>query len=155
MRDAGFLVGEFETPLLQEMCHERSDFSTKKFLRRAGDNEVIRIADQRDLVSPLLPARRVEALRQERLQSIESPIRQRGRADASLRSAARWGDEYVFFHESRLQPLLEDDRVHGDVGQQPIVTDPVEAGLDIAFENPRGTVVVAQDLIALIERISA
>ena len=45
MRDAGFLVGEFETPLLQEVRHERLDFIGEKFLRRARDNEVIRIAD--------------------------------------------------------------------------------------------------------------
>jgi hypothetical protein len=25
MRDPGLLVGEFETPLLQELCHERFD----------------------------------------------------------------------------------------------------------------------------------
>src|SRR6266516_4595045 len=31
--DSGFLVGEFETPLLQEVCHERLDFCTQELLR--------------------------------------------------------------------------------------------------------------------------
>src|ERR1700730_2908541 len=62
MRDVGFLVGEFETPLLQEMCHERLYFVTELLLRRARDNEVIRIADQMDLVPVPLSARGAEAL---------------------------------------------------------------------------------------------
>ena len=95
-----------------------------------------------------------KAPRQQRFQAIESPIRQRGRTDTSLRSAGRGGDEDVLFHESRLQPFLENDLVHGDVGQHPVVADPIEAGLDIAFENPRSGVVVAQDLVALIQRVS-
>ena len=67
MRDSGFLVGEFETPLLQEVCHERLDFITEKFLRFAGDNEVIRIADQMDLAAVSLRAGCAEAPRQQRL----------------------------------------------------------------------------------------
>ena len=39
MRDPGFLVGEFETPLGQELCHERLDFILKEDLGRAGDDE--------------------------------------------------------------------------------------------------------------------
>src|SRR6516162_6125126 len=85
MRDVGFLVGEFKTPLLQEMCHERSYFVTEKFLRRAGNDEVIRIADQVDLIPFTLPARSAKALVQQRFQSIQSPIRQSWGANPSLR----------------------------------------------------------------------
>ena len=46
MRDAGFLVGEFKTPLGQEMFHERLDFILKQKPRCAGNDEVIRITDQ-------------------------------------------------------------------------------------------------------------
>src|SRR5579871_1311590 len=42
LRDAGLLVGEFKTPLGQEVCHERSGFVTPKFLRGARNDEVIR-----------------------------------------------------------------------------------------------------------------
>ena len=51
MRDPGLLVGEFETPLLQEVFHERLDFTVQEDLRCARDDEVIRIADQMDLAS--------------------------------------------------------------------------------------------------------
>src|SRR5262249_4689158 len=43
MRDSGLLVGEFETPLGQELLHERLDFIRKENPGRAGDDEVIRI----------------------------------------------------------------------------------------------------------------
>src|SRR5450755_1157658 len=39
MRDPGLLVGEFETPLLQELFHERFDSIFEENLRRARDNE--------------------------------------------------------------------------------------------------------------------
>ena len=52
MRDLGFLVGELQTAFLQEVSHERLNLVTKKFLRDARDQEVIRIADQVDFVAP-------------------------------------------------------------------------------------------------------
>jgi hypothetical protein len=65
----------------------------------------------------------------------------------------RGGDEDVFFHEASLQPLLQNDPVHGCVGQQPVVADPIEAAFDIALQDPGGAVVVAQDLVTLIQGI--
>jgi hypothetical protein len=78
MRDPGLLVREFEPSFFQEMGHERLDLITKKFLRCACDQEVIRIADQVDLELPLLTRRGGEVFRQQPLQSIQGPIRQRG-----------------------------------------------------------------------------
>jgi hypothetical protein len=78
MGDPGLLVGELEPSFLQEVSHERLDLITKKFLRCAGDQEVIRIADQVDFVHPLLFWRPGEVIRQEPLQSIQGPIRQGG-----------------------------------------------------------------------------
>src|SRR5262245_11663680 len=77
MRDAGFLVGEFETPLLQEVCHERLYFVTQKFLRGARKDEVIRIAHQVDFVPCPLRPRGAEAFVQQRFQSIQGGVRQR------------------------------------------------------------------------------
>jgi len=78
MRDLGLLVGEFEPSFLHEVSHERLDLITKEPLRCAGDQEVIRIADQVDFVPPLLLWRLGEAFRQELLQSIQGPVRQGG-----------------------------------------------------------------------------
>src|SRR6478609_8310006 len=39
VRDAGLLVGEFETPLLQELFHERLHFVAQHKPRRARNNE--------------------------------------------------------------------------------------------------------------------
>src|SRR5262249_3009422 len=44
MRDSGFLVGEFKTPLVKELLHERLDFVFQKEPRTAGDDKVIRIS---------------------------------------------------------------------------------------------------------------
>ena len=35
-----------------------------------------------------------------------------------------------------MQPLAQDDLVHRDVVQQPVMADVVEAASDVAFENP-------------------
>ena len=48
MREVGFLVGESKTPLGQEVFHERLDFMTQERRGGAGDNEVLRIANQVD-----------------------------------------------------------------------------------------------------------
>ena len=75
MRDPGLLVGELEPSFFQEVSHENLDLITKESLRCAGDQEVIRIADQVDFVHPLLFERLGEVFRQEPLQSIQGPIR--------------------------------------------------------------------------------
>ena len=86
-------MGEFKTPLLQEVSHERLDFVTEQFLRGAGDDEIIRIADQVDLVLLPLPARTAEAFVQQLFQSVQGPVRQRGGDDTALRAPSRGGEE--------------------------------------------------------------
>src|SRR5262245_27906737 len=102
MRDAGFLVGEFETPLLQEVCHERLHFVTQKFLRGARNDEVIRIADQVDFVPCALWPGGTEAFPEQRFQSVQGRIRQGGRSNSPLRCSFRGGEEDVFFQVSSL-----------------------------------------------------
>ena len=67
MRDLGFLVRELEPSFFQEMGHERLDLITEKCLRRACDQEVIRIADQVDFGLPLSLRRVREVFRQQPL----------------------------------------------------------------------------------------
>src|SRR5215470_13811570 len=105
MRDPGLLVGEFETPLYQEMLHERLDFIFKEDLGRARDDEVIRIADQVDLALLASAARRAEARFEQPLQSIQSPIRQYRRYYPPLRCSFRGGEQDVLLQITRLQPL--------------------------------------------------
>src|ERR1019366_9551973 len=99
MRDLGFLVGEFQTAFLQEVSHERLDLVTKKILRDARDQEVIRITDQVDFILPWSFWRLGEAFRQEPLQSIQGPIRQGGRNDPALRCSVRGGEPGVLLQE--------------------------------------------------------
>jgi hypothetical protein len=153
VRDAGFLVGEFKTPLRHEVSPERLHFVPAKFLRGAGDHEVIRRADPVDLVLLLLAACTAATLRQLPFPSIPSPVRQRGGDEAAWRAPRRRGAEGVLFQGTRWQPLPEDDLVPWRVGQQPGLADPIEAGAKSAFEHPRGTVVVAQELRTWIQRI--
>jgi hypothetical protein len=46
-------------------------------------------------------------------------------------------------------PVMMDDLVRGDVGQQPVVADPVVARLDIPFENPGGPVRALEQIVTL------
>src|SRR5271167_3647514 len=85
MRDPGLLVGEFETPLLQELFHERFDSIFEENLRRACDNEVIRITNQVNLTLPVPAPRNSKAFRQQPLQSIQGSVRQGGRNNTALR----------------------------------------------------------------------
>src|SRR5712692_7239386 len=78
-----------------------------------------------------------------------------GGNDPSLGSARLRLMEDVLVHVSRLQPLPEDGFVHGDVGQEPVVADLVEAGFDVPFEDPCRRVPVGQHGVALLDRVGA
>src|SRR5262249_3027796 len=52
-----------------------------------------------------------------------------------------------------LQPLPEDDLVHGDMRQEPVVADSVEAALDVALQDPGRAVVFPQDLMTMIQGV--
>ena len=56
-----------------------------------------------------------------------------GRDNSTLWGSIRGFVEEVFIHISGFQPLLENDSVHEDVSQEPIVRNSVEIGLDVAF----------------------
>src|SRR5262245_34594164 len=107
MRDAVFLMGDFETPLLQEVCHERLHFIAEKFLRRAGNNEVIRIADQVDLVPAMLRPGGAEALVQQSFQPIQGPICQRGGENPAMRGPFRGGEEDGLIQETASEALSQ------------------------------------------------
>src|SRR6516162_3387469 len=76
------------------------------------------------------------------------------RERTALGSPVRRFVKNVFFHVPRFQPLLENDSVHRDVSQQPIVLNLVETGLDVALQDPL-RVCVSQCKKALDHRISA
>src|ERR1700722_18323255 len=73
---------------------------------------------------------------QELLQSIQRTVRERWGNNSTLWSPICRFVEDVLIHISGFQPLLENDSVHGDVSQKPIVGDSVETGLDVALKNP-------------------
>ena len=66
--------------------------------------------------------------------------------NTALRRPFRGSEEDVFFQEASLQPLPENDPVHGNVGHEPAMGDPIEAGFNVAFEHPGGAMVVAQEV---------
>ena len=94
-----------------------------------------------------------EALPEQRFQSLQGPVRQHRGDDAALRAPLGRGEEDVLFQITSAQPLPEDDLVHGGVGHQPVMTDPIKASADIALEDPGGAVVLPQDLVTLIQGV--
>jgi len=52
------------------------------------------------------------------------------------------------------QPFLQYLLVHRDVVQEPLVADPIEARLDIAFEYPLGRAFSAQRPEGLVDGVS-
>ena len=60
-------------------------------------------------------------------QSVQRHVRQDWRNNATLRCAFICRVETTVFHVSGLQPLLENGFVHGDMGKQPVMRNPVEA----------------------------
>src|SRR5437762_1204812 len=103
-------------------------------------------------------AGRAETLTQQPLQSIQGSVRQSGRNDASLRRPFRGGEQGVLLQITCLQPFPKYFSVHENVIQQPAVTDAIEAGLDIALEDPIGTTGIStvwptKDLVALVQGV--
>jgi hypothetical protein len=48
---------------------------------------------------------------------------------------------------------VEDRLVHGDVGFQPLMINPIKARANVAFEYPAGAASLAQNLKTLFQRI--
>ena len=60
----------------------------------------------------------------------------RGSDDTALRRALLRGVEDVLLHVPGFQPFPQDGLVHRDMGEQPVVADRVEAGRDVALQDP-------------------
>ena len=58
---------------------------------------------------------------QESFKSIQRAVSERGRDNSTLWGPVRRIVKDVFFHVPGFQPLLENDSVHRDVSQKPIV----------------------------------
>lgn len=64
-----------------------------------------------------------------------------GRGDNSpLRGPFRGGEQDLLLQVTGFQPSAQDAFVHEDVIEQPAMVDTIEAGSDVAFEDPIGTV---------------
>ena len=58
------------------------------------------------------------------------------------------------FHKSTPQPFLEDLTVHRNILHEPIVIDPIEAGMNVCIKDPHGRMDIAQRVKALLNCIS-
>ena len=66
----------------------------------------------------------------------ESEVGQCRRDDATLRGAViRRPPEIDFRPEPRIQPCPKNRAVHGHLGQEPVMADPVEAREDVALQD--------------------
>ena len=155
MRDAGFLWRELQAPFAQKLLDEGTDFLFQHVLGRAGDDEVIRIPNEVDFGIDGSPRDRlpVEGLVEEFFQSIQNQVRQRGRDDAALRRARLGGEQGSIFDVASTQPFLKHRRIRGDVLEHPVVTDVIEATLDVAFQHPLRRRALAQCFEALLNGV--
>ena len=158
MGDACLVGGERQPSFLQEPLHQGANFTFQQLLRVAGDDEVVRIANEIDLGRPdfagfpLLPW---EVFGQQRFQSVQRQVRQRGRDDAALRRARLRGEQGSIFDVTGFQPFLEHKLVHGDMFEHPIMADVVEAAFDVAFQHPLRRTAPAQRVKTLLERVGS
>src|SRR5262249_12716724 len=83
----------------------------------------------------------------------QSSVRQDGGDDAALRCAFRGVEPDAFFQETRLEPRAQDALVHGNVLEQPGMTDAVEAGGNIPFQDPSWSMWVAKEEMTLLDGI--
>jgi hypothetical protein len=136
MREAGLGRRAFSAPLPEEMFDHRFDFRGEQCRGPARDDEVIRLADQMDLVPTLERFGGRKVLREPSLQSVTREVCQR-RGDAlPLRRSHRGRIPWGLCHIARLQPLPEHGLLHRDIGQQPRMADLVKTRFDVAFEHP-------------------
>ena len=79
------------------------------------------------------------AFAQQAFEAVEGQVGKDGRASGHLAACpCSVGWRGVRSRYPALQPLLEDGSCPWDVGQQPGVADAVEAGFDVAFQDPLG-----------------
>jgi len=125
VRDDRLRRREFKTSFLQELLDEGFDFSFQQFSRFTGDDEVIRITDE--IYTRFVTSKGLETFTcgefflQEPFQSVQRTVGERGRDDSALGSPVHRFVKDVFFHVPGFQPLLENDSIHRDMSQKPVV----------------------------------
>ncbi len=159
MGDDRLFRREFKPSFLQKLFNEGFDLSFQYFLRFAGDDEVVCVSDEihrSGFTSERLETFLLrELLLQEPLKPVQRAICERWRNNSALWSSFRRFVKNVFIHIPGFQPLLENGSIHGDVSQKPIVGNFVEAGFDIALQNPLRARCGSQRYKALCNRIGA
>ncbi len=145
VRDAGFLWRELQAPVAQKLLDQWLDFIFQHVLGRAGDDEVIRITNEvyLGIEDASLDALHTEALFQERFQSVQCQVGQRGRDNPALWRACLGGKQGSIFHEARLEPLAQHDLVSGNMPEHPFVIDVIKTSTNVAFQHPLGMGVTA------------
>lgn len=115
------------------MFDHRFDFRGEPFRCPARADEVIRLADQMDLVPTLERFGGRQVLRSHALQSVKREVCQHRGEAPPVRRSHRGRIPLVLCHRARLQPLPEHGLLHRDMGQQPRLADLVNTRVDVAF----------------------
>ena len=139
MRDGRLLWRESQTTVAQETFHKRPDLLFKDLFRDRCNDEVVAIPDEMNLGETMHRMRWTflwETFPQLTLQPIQGHVRQHRRDDTALRCAIVGRIERGIVHEPGFQPLAQNALIRRDIGEKPIVTDPVKARHNVAFENP-------------------
>lgn len=138
--DLGLLLRESQTPFLEKGGYGWDDMLFQNLATVRGDQEVVGVADDIDLGSRGLVGSLRSGLPDTPLEAVERQVAKHWRDDASLWSAFLRGMERTAFHVTGFQPLAQDTLVHGDVSEQPFVTDVIEARLNVRIEHPLGCI---------------
>jgi hypothetical protein len=125
VRNDGLRRREFKTSFLQKMLDEGFDLSFRQFFRFTGDDEVIRVTDEID--TRFLTSKGFETFScwvfslQESFKSVQRAVSEHRGDNSTLGSPVRRFVKDVFFHIPGFQPLSENDSIHQDVSQKPIM----------------------------------
>jgi hypothetical protein len=134
------------------LLYEGFDFIFQQLLRAASNHEVVRVPNQVYL-GVVADFGLGEMLQQEPFEAVQRQVCQGWRNYSALWCSFFGRVEDVLLHVAGLQPFVEDGGIDWDVCHQPLMTDPIEARLDVPFEYPFWRSAFCQRLEALFDRV--
>ncbi|EVT82679.1 hypothetical protein Z046_32170 [Pseudomonas aeruginosa VRFPA09] len=153
MRYLSLFIREFQSTLFQERLNCRTNLMLQNSLRGPCDDEVIGISYDVYLEWLTLARCRSHACMDDIFQAIQRPIRKYRRDDPPLRGSCLRCEQGSLIDIPRSKPFAQNHLIHRHIGEQPIVTDIVEAASNVTFKYPMRRTTFRQCIEAMCDCI--